>query len=101
MMHKDGCTAFIPKFSLVAIGCVVLLAFATVAVRAQDSAAINTSSRTLTSSNGGIHYFPTRSEAAAVNQAADTGPLVYHSGGKVMISPQTYAIFWTPSKLQN
>jgi hypothetical protein len=40
-------------------------------------------------------------QAAAVNQAADTGPLVYHSGGKVMISPQTYAIFWMPTKLQN
>lgn len=49
-----------------------------------------------------IHILPPPSSGEALQANADTGPLLYHSGGSVMNpSVTTYAIFWVPAKLQN
>lgn len=49
-----------------------------------------------------IHILPTVQVAKGLQGNADTGPLLYHSGGAVMNpSVTTYAIFWVPSNLQN
>ena len=49
-----------------------------------------------------IHIYPTVANAAGHTIAADSGPLLYHSGGAVMVGPVTfYAIFWIPAHLQN
>jgi len=60
------------------------------------------SSLTVSDGVSTIHIFPTVNEKAALARPLlDTGPLVYHSGGPIMQSVTTYAIFWVPPKLQN
>ena len=51
-----------------------------------------------------IHIFPTVDTIKALGPAAHNGgtpPLLYHSGGSVMLSPTVYAIFWIPPHLQD
>src|ERR1700730_6901473 len=61
----------------------------------------------LTLSDGGehnVHVSPTVSGAAALAQLASGPPLlIYHTGGSIMSTATTYAIFWLPAsgKLQN
>ncbi len=58
---------------------------------------------TIGNGNHSIHILPpVKNATALVDPYADTGPLLYHAGGSVMNpSVTTYAIFWTPAKLQN
>ena len=57
---------------------------------------------TVTNAMGEVaHIFPTISGAALRNQAAQTPPLLYHSGGSIMPTTAIYSIFWIPSHLQN
>ena len=68
------------------------------AARAQDA----TSSLTLSTNAGAVHYFPTISGAAARSTlAVDSGPLLYHAGGSIMPTATVYAIFWVPPTLQD
>jgi hypothetical protein len=46
------------------------------------------------------HILPVVARALARNVAADSGPLLYHSGGSVMTSATITPIFWTPPTLQ-
>jgi hypothetical protein len=67
--------------------------------QAQDS----TSHLTLRSVETNIHILPTPSDAAALVRPFDdgAGPLSYHSGGVIMPTVTTFAIFWNPPKLQD
>lgn len=59
---------------------------------------------TVTANGHSVHIMPTVKGAAALAKAlADTGPLVYHTGGSIMPSATLYAIYWLPAsgKLQN
>jgi hypothetical protein len=45
---------------------------------------------------------PTAGDTEALaSLAADSGPLIYHSGGPIMSSAAIYVIFWVPPALQN
>jgi hypothetical protein len=50
-----------------------------------------------------VHIFPTVSGAETGRSLpfADTGPLLYHSGGSIMPTVTVFPIFWVPAHLQN
>ena len=54
---------------------------------------------TWSNATSSIHEFPTVNRAAGL-VGLDSGPLLYHTGGSIMPTVTTYAIFWVPPKLQ-
>jgi Phosphate-induced protein 1 conserved region len=49
-----------------------------------------------------IHIFPTPDRANALKLSSALGqPLLYHTMGPVMLTANTYVIFWVPPKLQS
>ena len=84
---------------------IVLLAFAGTSLQAQNA---EQSLTHLTGEDHVHHMLPPSKAAARTFEAFNTpsgggpvvGALTYH-GGPVMTTAVTYAIFWTPSTLQN
>ena len=59
------------------------------------------SALTISSGKSRIHILPMpRDKNTMASLAADSGPLVYHSGGSIMSTTVVYAILWVPSTLQ-
>ncbi len=87
---------FLTRFAVVSTAGFLLQAGA----RAQE---LPQSPLTLGNSEHAVHILPTVNDARTFAQAnADTGPMIYHTGGSVMNpSVQAYSIFWLPSKLQS
>ncbi len=75
-----------------------------ISLMAQDAAPAEAPQSLLNVGENGhyIHILPTIPVAKTMLANADTGPLLYHSGGVVMNpSVTTYPIFWVPAKLQS